>query len=239
MSWRENKEVVWGLGISAVLVGVLLWLLFGGSPFILVVLFDDVGDLKEGDPVVWKTFNIGKVDKIEPLVDNQIGVKIRLKDDYAPKITRGSEFTLKRASLLGFIGQNAIEVTTPEAAGEPFAGGDKVQGRNPRVSLLEEGRRVTLEYWEGLRTHASRLMEEFRSSPHRAEAEEALGRMKTLAEEGVKQAQGEIEEFRREHEEEIELIRKRLEALRDLMLREGDRAGAERLDGQIEQLKKK
>ena len=70
-----------------------------------MVLLDDVGDLKKGDPVVWKTFTIGKVESIEPLVDNHVGVTISIKEDYAPGISHGTTFMLRSSQLMGLIGQ--------------------------------------------------------------------------------------------------------------------------------------
>ncbi|MFH1573390.1 MAG: MlaD family protein [Acidobacteriota bacterium] len=237
MSLGGNKGL-WLAAAAVILIGFFLWLLFGTQPFLLVVLYDDVGELKRGDPVVWRDFAVGKVDKIEPLVDNQVGVTIRLREDYRGQITRGTDFALKRTSLMGLVGQNAIEVIPPESPGELFAGGEKVQGKIPVApSLVDEGIRMTAQFWRDLKDHANRLLEEFQSSEFKQEAAEAMKDLRVLAERGAEQAMGGLERFRREHRDEIDRVIRKLEELRDKMRRAGDEEGARQVERQLDGLK--
>jgi ABC-type transporter Mla subunit MlaD len=238
MSLSENKGLWLALAVAAILVGVLLWVLLSSKPFVLVVLFNDVGDLKRGNPVQWKGFTIGKVDRIEPLVDNQIGVTIRLREDYADRVTHGTEFLLKRASLMGLVGENAIELTTPAAPGTPFSSGEKVQGKSESApTLLEDGKRVALEFWQQLEDRTNRLREDFQDSPFRKEAAEALKELGVLAEKGAEEAREGVDQFRKDHRQEIDRMLKKLEELRDKLRHAGDQAGAQRVEKEIESLK--
>lgn len=215
MSLGENKAAWLAAGTAAVLIAVLLWFLLASKPFLLVVLFDDTEGLKRGDPVLWKGFTIGRVEKIEPLVDNRIGVTIRLREDYGSRITHGSEFRLKRASLLGLAGANAVEVVTPESPGAPFTSGEKVQGiSSPVRSLLEKGGQAAAEFWQYLREESGGLAEEFRNSPYREQASEVLKELGSLVEKGAGQAKEGADRFRREHQEEIDRLLRKLEDLR-------------------------
>lgn len=215
MSLSEKKTVWLAAAAAAVLMAALLWFLVAGKPFLLVVLFDDVGNLRRGDPVLWKGFTIGRVDKIEPLVDNRIGVTIRLREDYGRRVTRGSEFRLKRTSLLGLAGTNGIEVVTPDSPGAPFASGERVQGiSSPVRSLLEKSGQAAAEFWQYLREESGKLAEELRNSPYREQASEALKELGSLVEKGAGQAKEGAERFRREHQEEIDRLLRKLEDLR-------------------------
>lgn len=230
---------LWGLCVVIGLVGIAaFWMIYTAQPLRLVVLFDDVGDLKKGDPVVWKTFTIGKVEGIEPLVDNRIGVTISVKEDYAPRVTHGSTFTVRNAHLLRLIGQDAIEVQTPESPGSPFARGEKVQGvRVEETSLLEEGKRWTLEKWSLLKDQVNQMLEESRSSAYRTELEDALAKAKVLAEDETREVRQDADKLRKEHAKDFEEALRRLEAIRDEMSRKGDKAAARLLDEQIARLR--
>jgi ABC-type transporter Mla subunit MlaD len=196
MPFGENKWIWIGIMAVVVAIAVILGFVLLSEPFRLMVLFDEVGDLKKADPVVWKEFTIGKVEEIQPLVDNRIGVTIRLREDYATRITHGSEFVLKRTAFLGLVGSNAIEVITPSTPGTPFARGEKVMGKiTPKTSLLEDSKKWTLDSWNKLRDATSAMVEEFRTSPYKAEAEDALSHLKTLAEEGAAQVKGGLQQF--------------------------------------------
>lgn len=239
MSFRENKGL-W-LSVAAVIVAIviLIWLLLSGGPRTLVVLFPDIGDLKREDPVVWHSYTVGRVTRIEPLVDNQIGVTIRLSKDYAARITHGTRFTLKRASLFGLVGSNAIEIETPAQPGLPYADGERVQGISPpKPTLVEQGKQWTLAYWQQLKEQAAALLQEYNQSPYRKEVEDALGQLKVLAEEGAKQAKEGLEQFRKDHQKDFDSALQKLEQARDWMRKKGDEAGARRLQEEIDKLKK-
>jgi hypothetical protein len=239
MSFRENKGL-W-LSVAAVIIAVviLIWLLLSGGPRTLVVLFPDIGDLKREDPVVWRGYTVGRVMKIDPLVENQIGVTIRLSEDYAGRITHGTSFTLKRASLFGLVGSNAIEIETPAQPGLPYADGERVQGISPpKPTLVEQGKQLTLAYWQQLKDQAAALIEEYNQSPYRTEVEVALGQLKSLAEEGAKQAKDKLEQFRKDHQKDFDSAVQKLEQARDWMRKKGDEEGARRLQQEIDELKK-
>ncbi len=238
MSFAPGKWF-WVLSVVVVIAcAMLFWMIYSAQPLRLVVLFDDIGDLKRGDPVVWKTFTIGKVESIQPLVDNQIGVTISIKGDYASGISRGSTFRLRTAQLLGLIGQNAIEIQTPASPGTPFARGEKVHGiRVEKSSLLEEGTRWTLEKWQLFKDQMNQMLEESRSSAYRAELEDALAKARVLAEDGAQEMHQGAERFQKEHALEFEEALKKLERIRDEMSRKGDKAAARLLDEQIAKLK--
>ncbi len=238
MALGSNKGF-WLICFLLVILGAFaFWMITSAKPLRLVVLYDEIGELKKGDPVVWKTFTVGKVESIEPLVDNQIGVAISIKEDYADRVTQGTTFTLQSAQLLGLIGQNAIEIELPPAPGRPYEQGEKIQGvRIPETSLVEEGKRWTLDQWRRLKDQVSVILEESRSSPYRAELEEALSRAKTLAEQGVQQVKEGAEKFRKEHEKDFEDALRNLERIRDEMARKGDKAASKALTEQIEKLR--
>ncbi len=238
MALGSNKGF-WLLCLLLVILGVFaIWMITSAKPLRLVVLYDEIGQLKKGDPVVWKTFTVGKVESVEPLVDNQIGVTISIKEDYADRITQGTTFTLQSEQLLGLIGQNAIEIELPPTPGRPYEQREKVQGvRIPETSLVEEGKRWTLDQWRRLKDQVSVILEESRSSPYRAELEEALARTKTLAEQGIQQVKEGAEKFRKEHERDFEDALKNLERIRDEMARKGDQAASKALTEQIEKLR--
>jgi ABC-type transporter Mla subunit MlaD len=238
MSFRQNKAIYLSLAAAVILVGALLWVMFGTKPFTLVVLYDDVGGLRPGDPVLWKTFTVGKVDRVDPLVDNRIGVTIRLREDYAGQVTEGTEFVFKRASLMGLVGQNAIELRTPDVPGRPFTSGEKVKGQRPPLpALVEDGKRLAQEFWKQTVAQAEALVKEYQDSPYRKEVESALEELGVLAEQGVNQAKQGLDRFREEHQEEIDRLLKKLSDLRDRMRKAGDEQGARQVEKQIDALK--
>jgi len=239
MSFREHKGL-W-LGILAVLVAVvaLVWLLVSGGPSTLVILFPEVGELKRNDPVLWRDYTVGRVEKIEPLVDNQIGVTIRIRDDYAAKITRGTKFTLKQASLFGWLGQNAIVIETPSETGLPYLDGERVQGESPpRPTIVEQGKQQAQEYWLRLKDQAAALLDEYQKSPYRKEVEDALAELKNLAEKGAGQAKDELAQFRKDHQKELDSAIAKLEQARDWIRKKGDELGARKIQEEIDKLKK-
>jgi ABC-type transporter Mla subunit MlaD len=232
-----------GIWISIVLLAAaaaaLIWIVAGSRNLSLVILFDDVGSLKTEAPVTWKGFTVGKVTGIRPLVDNQIGVTIELKEDYVPNITRGTEFYLKSAPYAGVLGSSSIEIVTPASPGSLFSDGEKVQGKRHAIaSWIVEGKKWTAEYWRQLSDQAADLVRNLGNSKFRKEAEEALSELSELTRNGARKAKEELEQFRREHEKDLERIRKKLEALRDEMRRQGDDSNARRIDQQIKTLEK-
>jgi ABC-type transporter Mla subunit MlaD len=239
MSFRENKGLWLSVGAAVIALGVLIWLLVSGAPRTLVVLFTDVGELKREDPVLWHDYVVGRVVKIEPLVDNQIGVTLRLNEDYAQKLTRGTRFTLKRAALFGYVGSNAIVVETPSEPGLPYLEGERIQGISPpKPTLVEQGKQVTIEYWQRLKDQAAELIDQYDKSPYRREVEDAFAQLKTLAEEGASQAKEGLEQFRKDHQKDLDAVVKKLERARDWIREKGDEAGARRIQDEIDRLKK-
>jgi ABC-type transporter Mla subunit MlaD len=239
MSFRENKGL-W-LGILAVILAIaaLIWLLISGGPRTLVILFPEIGELKKEDPVLWRDYKVGRVETIEPLVDNQIGVTIRIREDYAAKITRGTKFTLKQASVLGLIGQNAIEIETPSEPGLPYLDGERIQGVSPpRPTLVEQGKQKTSEYWQQLKDQAAALLDEYQKSPYRREVEDALAELKNLAEKGTLQAKDGLEQFRKDHQKEFDSALAKLEQALDWIRKKGDELGARKIQEEIDKLKK-
>lgn len=226
-----------GLVVVLLLLAGTVWILTD-RPLYLVVLFDDVGSLKKEAPVLWKNFTIGMVTDIEPLVDDRIGVTVRIKSDYATKITRGSEFRLKPARLLGLLGESSIEVITPAVPGAAFVSGEKVQGTYERpASLAEEGRRWSSERWRDLKEQTARLIDELDKSPYRKDLEAALSEIRQLAEQAALQARDRLEEFSERHAEDLERIRLRLEKIRDAMKKQGDEEEARKVEKQLEKMK--
>jgi ABC-type transporter Mla subunit MlaD len=239
MSFKENKGL--RLGILAVILAVaaLVWLLISGRPRTLVILLPEVGELKKEDPVLWHGYKVGSVEKIEPLVDNQIGVTIRIREDYAAKITRGTKFTLKQASVFGLIGQNAIEIETPSEQGLPYLDGERIQGESPpRPTLVEQGKQKTREYWQQLSNQAAAILDEYQKSPYRREVEDALIELKNLAEKGTEQPKDELEQFRKDHQKEIDSALEQLGKARDWIRRKGDERGARKIEEEIDKLEK-
>ncbi len=236
MSFEDNKGLWAGVAVLAVIAAVLIWIIATAEPFRLVILFDDIGTLKKDDPVLWKGFDIGKVEDIQPLVENQVGVTIRIKEDYISSITHGSEFILKRSALFGYVGRDAIEVVTPPTSGTPFARGEKIQGKSPKPTLIQQGTEVALRYWNQLKDEAGLLMEEYRQSPYRQDVEQALEALKTLADKGAAQAKDGLERFRKEHQTDLDNAIANLKGLRDKLLKKGDQSGARRLEKEIEKL---
>jgi ABC-type transporter Mla subunit MlaD len=239
MSFKENKGVWLGIAAGVLAITALIWLLVSGGPSRLIVLFPDIGDLKREDPVVWRTYTIGRVDKIEPMVDNQIAVTIRIREDYVSRITQGARFTLRRASLFGLIGNNAIEVETPSEPGRPFMDGEMVQGISPpKPSLVQQGKEWTLENWQQLKDQAAQLLEEYRKSPYRKEVEDALTQLGALAAEGARQAKEGLAQFRKDHQKDLDTALQKLEQARDWMREKGDEAGARKIQDEIDRVKK-
>ena len=237
MSFKDNKGLWSGVAALVVIAAVLIWILASAEPFRLVILFDDIGALKKGDPVLWKGFEIGKVEDIKPLVENRIGVTIRIKEDYARNITHGAEFILKRSALLGLLGRDAVEITTPSEPGAPYERGERVQGKStPKPSLIQQGTELGLSYWNQLKDEASRVAEEFRRSPYRTDVEQALDQVKTLAQQGASQAKDGLAQFQKDHKKDLEDAIAKLKNLRDKLLKKGDQSGAKRLDQGIEKL---
>jgi len=237
VSFKDNKGLWSGVAALVLIAGVLIWILTTSEPFRLVILFDDIGSLKKGDPVLWKGFEIGKVEDIQPLVENKIGVTIRLKEDYLPGITHGSEFALRRSALLGLLGRDAVEIITPSAPGVPFERGERIQGKStPKPSLITQGAELGLQYWNQLKDETSRAMEEFRRSPYREDVEQTLDQLKTLAEQGALQAKDGLEQFQKDHKKDLEDAFAKLRNLRDRLLKKGDQSGARRLDQEIEKM---
>lgn len=240
MSFRENKALWLSIGAAIVAVAALIWLLVSGGPRTLVILFPDAGELKREDPVVWHDYVVGRVVKIEPLVENQVGVTIRLNEDYSARITRGTRFTLRRTALFGMIGSNAIEVELPAERGIPYFEGERVQGISPpRPTVIEQGKQVARDYWQQVKNQASDLMNEYQRSPYRKDIEDALEQLRALAEKGMEQAKQGLEQFQKSHQKEIDAVVLKLEQARDWMRKKGDAAGARRIQQEIDRLKKK
>jgi ABC-type transporter Mla subunit MlaD len=233
-----SRKGLWiGITLLVAVAAALVWILAGNRNLSLVVLFDDVGSLKTDAPVTWKGFTVGKVTGIQPLVDNQIGVTIELKEDYVPKITRGTEFYLKPAPYAGVLGSSSIEIVTPASPGSLFSEGEKVQGkRHAGTSWIAEGKKWTAEYWRQLSDQTANLVRNLGNSRFRKEAEEALHELSELTQKGARLAKEEVEQFRREHRKDLARIRKKLEALRDDMRKQGDESDARRIHEQIEKL---
>jgi ABC-type transporter Mla subunit MlaD len=237
VSLAENRGVWFGVAGLALVVALILWLLAGAQPFRLVVLFEDTGNLKKEDPVVWKSYEIGKVEEIRPLVENKIGVTIRIREDYAPNISRGSEFHLKRAAFLGLVGRDGIEVITPPTPGKPFSSGERVHGiSGPKPSLLKDSKELGLQYWNQLKEEANRLLEDYKNSPIPEDLEQAAAQIRELAAAGAQQATETVESFSRNHRKEIESLLESLKKLKERLLRAGDLNGAKQIGKQIETL---
>ncbi len=237
MSLSENKGLWLSITLLAAVGVVIVWIVARSQPFQLVVLFDDIGGLQPGDPVVWKSFKIGRVEKIQPLVDNKIGVTVRIKEEYTSSLTHGTEFVLKQARFLGLIGDNAIEVVTPPAAGSPFVSGEKVPGRNPPIpSALETGVARTLQYLQQLKESSNRMLQEFQDSPFRRDLEEAMLELQDIAQKGSLRAREGLEQFRKDHKRELDAAVRKLERLRDEMRRSGDERGAHRVEEEIDKV---
>lgn len=235
-----SKSLWWIAALILLTAGIVIWLLNSGQPMSLVVLFDDVGGLEKGDPVRWKTFTVGKVHKIEPLVDRKVGVTIRIRDEYRSSITHGTEFVLHQAGFLGLSGENAIEAITPAETGPPFSEGEKIAGRSsPKPSLVEQGKTWTLDSWRRLTERTAKVLEEFESSPQRAEIERALSEAGRLAGAAARQAGEEAERFWRDHRKDLDRIIERLEAIRKELLKSGDEAGAKRIQVEVEELQQR
>jgi hypothetical protein len=238
MLFHSHRGFWLAAALLAVLAGVIVWLVTTNEPFRLTVLYDEIGELSKDDPVVWRTFTVGMVEEISPLVDNKIGVRIRLKDEYAPKITHGTEFVLKRAVLMGMVGTNGIELVTPKTAGTPFSSGEKVAGTiPPRTSVVSEGARLAVAYWRRLSEEASLGVEEFKSSPRGQEILQILSDLQSLAGEGLRQAGDGLARFGKDHEQDVEALLRRLEAIRDELRSKGDPAGADRVQRRIEKFR--
>ncbi len=239
MSFGENKGLWLSVGAVIIAGTALILILISAAPRTLVVLFTDVGELKVEDPVVWHDFVVGKVVKIDPLVSNQIGVTLRLNEDYNTRITHGTSFTLRRAALFGFVGKNAIDIEPPTSPGRPYENGEIVQGITPpKPTLAEEGKQLTEQYWQRLKEQAGELLEEYRKSPYKNEVEDALRQLEGLAQDGAKQAKDRLEQFHKDHQEELNSVMRKLEQARDWMRKKGDEAGAQRLQKEIELMKK-
>src|SRR4029450_13462415 len=226
-----------GIAILVVVALALIWILTGSRNLSLVVLLDDTGGLETDAPVTWKGFTVGKVTGIQPLVDNQVGVTIELKEDYVSKITRGTEFYLNPAPYGGVLGSSSIEIVTPASPGSLFSEGEKVQGkRQTGASWIAEGKKWTAEYWRQLSDQTASLVSNLGNSRFRKEAEEALRELSELTRNGARQAKEEVEQFRREHKKDLDRIRKKLEGRGDDMRKHGDESDARRLDEQIEKI---
>ncbi len=239
MPFHANKGFWLVTAVVGALAVTVIWLVNTNEPFRLTVLFDEVGGLKKDDLVVWRTFTVGKVDQIEPLVENKIGVRIRLKDEYAPRITRGTEFLLKRTALFGLVGDNGIELVTPDAPGAPFRNGETVLGRTPPPgSDLTESARWTTEYWRRLKDETSQAIEEFRSSPRGEEITAIFSELQALAAQGARQAGGSLERFWKDHEKDVDQLLQKLESIRDGLRREGKGRDAERVDRRIDEFRR-
>ncbi|HYK91596.1 MAG TPA: MlaD family protein [Acidobacteriota bacterium] len=235
MSFSENKGLWLMVVFMAVVAAVLVWVILSAQPLRLVVLYERIGGLKHDDPLMLQGITIGKVEDIKPMVDNQIGVSVRIREDYASKLTEGTNFILREASFFGLVGKNAIEVVPPPTPGRQFSRGEKVQGQIPsQPSLIEQGKKWSQEYWIQLKSDTSQLIDVLRTSPYRYEAEAALDQLRTLADEGARVAREGMEDFRRSHQKDLDEILKKLEQLRDEMRRKGDVPGASRIEKEIQ-----
>ena len=104
MSLSESKGIWLMAGLVAAAAAALIWIVVSAQPLRLAILYDEVGGLKHDDPVVWKGRTIGKVERIKPLSENRMEVSVLIGEDYAPRISRGAEFILRKASFFGLIG---------------------------------------------------------------------------------------------------------------------------------------
>ena len=178
------------------------------------------GGLRKDDPVTWRELTIGKVDKIEPLVENRIGVRIKIRSEYADRLDEGATFTLVEPSFFGLLGAHGISVDTPQPRGKPLARGQHVPGITPpRRSLVEDSKRWTLEQWREVRDGTADLLAEFEKSPLRGDAEEALADLKRAAAEAAEKTGSSLEEFKRKHQDDLDRALRKLDRLRDELKR--------------------
>ena len=238
MSFSENKGLWLMVILTAATAVALIWILVSARPLRLVILYEEVGGLKQDDPLVLRGRTVGKVEEIKQLTGNQFGVTVRIREDQASTITHGTDFILRKASFFGLVGSNAIEAVTPSEAGTPFSSYEIVRGKvPPQASLIEQGKAWTREYWQHLTAETNQLLDELKSSPYRDHAAAVLDRLKALADEGAHEAGAGLDAFRKAHQRDLDDILKRLEQLRDEMRRKGDGAGATRVEKEIERVK--
>jgi uncharacterized membrane protein len=103
---------------------------------------------------------------------------------------------------------------------------------------VKQGKQVTVEYWQRLKDQAAELLDQYNKSPYRREVEDALAELKTLAEEGRKQAKEGLEQFRKDHQKDFDAAMKKLEQARDWIRKKGDEAGARKIQDEIDRLRK-
>jgi ElaB/YqjD/DUF883 family membrane-anchored ribosome-binding protein len=234
----ENKGL--RLGVLFLVLGavVLIWLVATSEPYRLTILLEETGGLKEDDPVIWKTFNIGRVEKIKPLVDNRIGVVISIKEDYISSMTTGTEFILRQASFLGLVGKNAIEVMTPASPGAPLANGSRIPGKVPSAdSALDAGKKWTFEYLDRVAAGIRKLNRDFQDSPYRDDLASALDTLKDLSDQGSRQAMDRLEQFRKDHQKEWDEAVRKLERMRDDLRKQGEERKARQVEEELNRMK--
>jgi hypothetical protein len=234
----ENKGLWLSLLFLAIVAIVLVWLVATSQPYRLTILFEETGGLKADDPVIWKSFTIGRVEKIKPLIDNRIGVIIRLKEEYIPSITTGTDFILRQSSFLGLVGRNAVEVITPDSPGAPLANGSRIPGKIlAENSAVELGKKWTFEYLDRVAEGLRKLYQDFQDSPYRDDLAKSLDTLKDLTQRGSREAIDRLDQFRRDHQKEWDEAVRKLERIRDDLRKKGDERRARQIEEELNRMR--
>jgi len=114
-------------------VGVLVWqYLTLHSGMEVHVLFRDRGEIEVGDPVYWREFEIGRVERVE-LDQGRARVTLRLWQQSGAELTRGSTFLADTRGVIERERRIDAYVLDPEAS--PLQEGDIVDGVSSKLEL--------------------------------------------------------------------------------------------------------
>ncbi len=104
--------------------------------------------------------------------------------------------------------------------------------------MIDQGAEAGLQYWNRLKEETARIIEAFNRSPYRAEVEQALGRLKTVAGDAATSARDGLAQFGKDHQKDLDSAIAGLNRLRDKLLKRGDQSGAKLLEEAIDGLQR-
>lgn len=164
------------------------------------ILFREVKELKEGDPVLLDGEIIGVVSEIEESGSNKL-VKVKIKEEYAEKIRKNAEF------YLVMTGVRRIEIVVPEEPSEVMKSGTTVIGYPEHgfwIRKIEVGTKSIIKD-TGERIERLILIEQWNTFKRELER-----KVKDLKEKGKEEMNKELPKLKKEAEEFYERIKEKV-----------------------------
>lgn len=125
------------------------------------VLFEDTDGLERGDPVRYQDFEVGTVERLEPVPGNVTQVGVTIRPEHTDLLREGLQFRIEETEGNGNAEGNILAMSVPDPDAPSLPDSATVLGRGDDWEIvLEELRGVD---WQGLgekaRDEASRWLD--------------------------------------------------------------------------------